>query len=498
MPRLLQRLSSPGAKVALVALLLAFGLMGARAIWDPDEGRYTNVALTMLDSGNFVDLSRHHETGHWTKPPLTYWAIAASVAVFGPNPAAARLPAALAFLACTWLAWRIARRLQPGSEATAALVFATMLLPFGAANLITTDFLLAACQALAMLGWVEARFGPPGRSARWLLLMWVGFAAGFMTKGPPAMLPLLAIAAMQWLAPAPQARRSRAGWAGALVFVLLALPWYVVVVLRHDGLLAYFLGTEVVARIASDKLHRNPEWYGWLVVYGPTLVLGALPWTATLWRALRTGAGRIGAWRDAAVRRLEAPHLLLLVWLGLPLLVFCIARSRLPLYLLPLFVPIALLVARQRLFEGRTLPRWRWLAVWVGVLLALRLASALWPARQDAGRWAEELLARADGPVEEVVFVEDMARYGLHLHMQASVEKVSVEAKPQPAFGAEFDSDFAGELSEREQALWVTKAPMFPDLRERARALGYELQPLGEPYQGRIIFRARPIDGAGR
>ncbi|HEU0153440.1 MAG TPA: glycosyltransferase family 39 protein [Arenimonas sp.] len=498
MRRLLQRLSTPGATVALVALLLAFGLIGARAIWDPDEGRYTNVALTMLDTGNFVDLSRHHESGHWTKPPLTYWAIAASLATFGPTPAAARLTSALAFLACTWLAWRIARRLQPGSEATAALVFATMLLPFGAANLVTTDFLLAACQAVAMLGWVEARFGEPERRGRWLLLMWMGFAAGFMTKGPPAMLPLLAIAAMQWLAPAPRARRSRAAWAGVLVFALLALPWYLVVVLRHEGLLAYFLGTEVVARLASDKLHRNPEWYGWLLVYGPTLALGSLPWTGAFWRALRSGVGRLRAWRDAAVRQHEAPHLLLLAWLGLPLLVFCLARSRLPLYLLPLFVPIALLVARQRFLEGRALPRWRWLAVWVGLLLALRLATALWPSRHDASRWAEELTSRAQGPVDEVVFVEDTARYGLHLHMHTSVEKISVEAKPESAFGAEYDSDFAGELAERERAIWVTKAPLFPELRERARAIGFELQPLGEPYEGRIIFRARSLDDAGR
>ena len=303
-------LTSQGARVALVALLLAFGLMGTRAIWDPDEGRYTNVALNMLDSGDWLNPRRHHEVGHWTKPPVTYWAIAASIASFGPHPWSARLPAALAFLACTWLAWRVARRLQPGSENMAALAYATMLLPFGAANLITTDFVLAAFQGLAMWAWVESRFGAHERAGRWLLLMWVGFAAAFMTKGPPALLPLLAVVAMMWLAPAGDRRSTRAWWAGALLFAVLALPWYLVVVLRHDGLLAYFLGTEVVARIASDKLHRNPEWYGWLLVYGPTLLLGSLPWTATLLRAARAGLGRVRAWRDAAVRQAEAPHLL--------------------------------------------------------------------------------------------------------------------------------------------------------------------------------------------
>lgn len=473
----------------VVALVLAFGLMGARSIWDPDEGRYTNVALTMLDTGNFIDLARHHESGHWTKPPVTYWAIAASIASFGPHPWSARLPAALAFLACTWLAWRVARRLQPGSEHVAALAYATMLLPFGAANLITTDFVLAAFQGLAMWAWVESRFGPRERAGRVLLLMWVGFAAAFMTKGPPALLPLLAVVAMMWLAPAGDRRSTRAWWAGGLLFVLLALPWYLVVVLRHEGLLAYFLGTEVVARIASDKLHRNPEWYGWLLVYGPTLLLGTLPWTGAAWRALRGAAGRLRGWRDAATRRQDAPLLALWLWVLLPLLVFCLARSRLPLYVLPLFLPIAVLVARQWRSEGRGLPRIRWIAVWVVVLLGLRLASALWPSNKDAGRWAEALGSRVDHRVEEVVFVEDMARYGLHLHMGVAVEKVSLEPRPREPYGAEFDSSFAGELLEREDAIWVTKQALFPQLVERARPLGFRLVPLGEPYEGRIIFR---------
>ena len=115
----------------VMALVLAFGFLGARGIWDPDEGRYTNVALTMLSSGNWIDPMRNEDTGHWTKPPLTYWLIATSAATFGNTPWAARLPAALSYLACMVLAWHIARHLARGSEETALVAYATMLLPFG-------------------------------------------------------------------------------------------------------------------------------------------------------------------------------------------------------------------------------------------------------------------------------------------------------------------------------------------------------------------------------
>ncbi|HEY9143492.1 MAG TPA: glycosyltransferase, partial [Arenimonas sp.] len=199
--------------------------------------------------------------------------------------------------------------------------------------------------------------------------------------------------------------------------------------------------------------------------------------------------GRVRAWRDAASRRQDAPLLALWLWVLLPLLVFCVARSRLPLYVLPLFLPIAVLVARQWQAEGRSLPRIRWIAVWVIVLLGLRLASALWPSNKDAGRWADALSARTDHRVEEVVFVEDMARYGLHLHMGVAVEKVSLEPRPREPYGAEFDSSFAGELLEREDALWVTKQALFPQLIERAAPLGFRLVPQGEPYEGRVVFR---------
>ena len=158
--RMRRLLRSPAAWIALLACVLALAGLGLRGIWDPDEGRYTNVALNMLDSGDWLNPHRSHEVGHWTKPPLTYWAIAGSVGVFGPSPWAARLPGALAYLLCTWLTWRIARRLTPGAEDMAALAYATMLLPFGASGLITTDFLLAASETLAVWAFVEARFGP--------------------------------------------------------------------------------------------------------------------------------------------------------------------------------------------------------------------------------------------------------------------------------------------------------------------------------------------------
>ena len=383
--------------VACVALIVGFGLLGSRGIWDPDEGRYTNVALNMLDSGDWIDPQRNGDVGHWTKPPLTYWAIAASVELFGPNPWAARLPAVLAYLLSVALTWRLARRLAPGAEPVAALVFATMLLPAIASQLITTDFVLTAFEALALAAYVEARFDPTGPRLRWWLVMWTAFGFAFLTKGPPAPLPLIAILLFEWLVPSRTPDRSRR-FAAASAFLVVAVPWYAAVSIRNPALLQYFLGAEVVGRVASDQFGRNGEWYGWAAVYVPTLLVGALPWTPTMIRWLRTLPAQVKRWRLRAERLADPEELLLAAWVLVPLVVFCASRSRLPLYLLPLFVPIALLIARQRQSEQRALPSLPWMLVIVAGVIGLRIAMVLWPGPQNAAEWAARDPEAIDGP----------------------------------------------------------------------------------------------------
>ena len=491
---------SPGTWIAGLALVLALLLPGLRGIWDPDEGRYTNVAMHMLDTGDWLTPHRSEEVAHWTKPPLAYWAIASSVATFGRSPWAARLPAALSYLLCVWLCFRMARRLAPGSERTASLAFATMLLPFGAAQLITTDYLLAACEALALWGFVEARFGNGRQARRWLALMWAGFGLAFLTKGPPGLLPLLAVFAFDALTCAEAAaghRRARAlQWWGPLLLLAIAAPWYVAVVVRNPGLLDYFLGAEVVDRIASNDFNRHGQWYGWLAIYAPTLLLGTLPWTPALWRWLRRLPAQCAIWRTPVGREVDRAGLLLALWVGLPLLVFCVSRSRLPLYILPLFVPLALLVARQRLGEGRGLPRWRWILGWALLLLALEFATALWPTHKDGAAWEDAIHARAPGPVSQVLIVEDMARYSLYLQMGVDVEKLSLRPDPQPAFGPEYDEDVADELDDDydPDAIWFTKQEHFDAVQARLQELGFVGIPQGTPFQGRTLFRVRRDD----
>jgi 4-amino-4-deoxy-L-arabinose transferase-like glycosyltransferase len=487
--------------IAALALVLALAFLGSRGIWDPDEGRYTNVAVNMLSSGDWLNPHRNADVSHWTKPPLTYWAIASSVGSFGLRSWAARLPMALSYLLCVWLTYRMARRLSPGAETTAALSYATMLLPFGASQLVTTDSILAACETLAIWGFIEARFSQDSRRpTAWIAVMWTGLALAFLTKGPPGLLPMLVVVVFDQLMPG-RSRQRVLQLSGIALFALLALPWYAAVIHDNPGLLEYFIGDEVINRIATDEFRRHGEWYGWIVVYVPTLLLGTLPWTLTLLRWAKTLPSSVRRWREPEKRRADAPALLLALWVALPLLVFCLSRSRLHLYILPLFAPLALLVATQRRREGRTLPPWPWLATWAAMLLSVKLVAVYWPTHKDASDWADAIRLRMSAPVHEVLFVDDMARYGLRLHLDAEVKKISlapIRPGTQSRFNPSFDDDLAMELADAETATGaalVCRQSEWPRVRAYIQARGFRSIAVGDAYQGRVIFR---IEANGR
>ena len=61
--------------------------------------------------------------------------------------------------------------------------------------------------------------------------------------------------------------------------------------------------------------------------------------------------------------------------------------------------------------------------------------------------------------MHEVVFVEDMARYDLHLHLGLGtiIEKFSLQGVPQTRFNPVFDEPLAVELQERDaNEVWST------------------------------------------
>jgi 4-amino-4-deoxy-L-arabinose transferase-like glycosyltransferase len=449
---------SRGGLVA-VLLLLAFAFQGTRGIWEPDEGRYTAVALNMLESGDWLLPTVDGEHPHLTKPPLTYWALAGSFAAFGRNEWAARLPGALAFLGTGWLLFALGRRLCPAQPALPALVWALSPGPLIGANVVSTDALLVFFETAAMVAFVEAWYRDGATRGRWILAMWLGWGLAFMTKGPPALLPLVAM--LGFLAVHDRARlRGLFAPAGLVVFAAVGLTWFALIVRQEPGRLGYFLGYEVYDRIFTGTHARNAHWYDAFGVYLPVLLVGALPWWP-LALAAAGGPRRALAAVRACLRARDREWLLLAWWLLLPLAVFFLARSRLHLYVLPVFVPLALVLAR-------ILAGWTWLhpgrqrmvvAAALLALVGLKGAVAYWPADRDARAMAAEI-DRVVGlhGIEEIAFVDMRGFHGLQLYLGVNVETVRTGAVP-PLAPSRFvaGEDLCAEIAEHEDNAYAVK-----------------------------------------
>ncbi|MFO1495691.1 MAG: glycosyltransferase family 39 protein [Lysobacterales bacterium] len=442
------------ALTLLLALVLALSFQGGRGLWGPDEGRYSNIALQMVDSGDWLTPRRHPAYEHWAKPPLTYWAIAASVQTFGRSEAALRLPNALSYVATAFLLVLLGLRLLPAAPWLPALIFVTSPVPFGAGNWINTDYLLTAFETLAMLGYVHLLQATDARAAgRARALLWTGLGLAFMTKGPPGLLPLLPMLVYARLQPAPRPRVF--SLTALLLFLAIALPWYALVIYKHEGLLGYFLGYEVYGRVFTDIHDRNSGWTGPIEVYGPTLLIGLLPWSLLLMRRL-PALLRVRGW-PAWWRTRTREDQLLILWFLLPFLVFCFARSRLYLYLLPLLVPLAILIGRRlHPFNRHRLRQITWTAlISAAVLLAGKALGPDWaPHAKDARELAGTIDAHWTQRPREIVFVEESAFYGLYFYLGAPVTRVSLAARDDPAY----DAPLARVVDSDATRVWVTTA----------------------------------------
>ncbi len=403
----------------IVVALASFPFIGARGIWEPDEGRYTAVALEMLRSRDWVHPALNHEQPHFTKPPITYWSIAGSVALLGRSEAAVRLPSALAFGLTAFAVGAIAARISRGRGIASTVIYATATLPFIAANLVTTDTLLTLFVTVAVLmfvrGWRRFDALPEAGCRRLALIgMWGSFGIAFLTKGPPALLMLLPIVAVVWRFDGPRHVARLFNPFGVLTFVMVGGSWFAFVVVKDPALATYFFQHELYGRAFTSEHHRNSEWY--MAFMYPLIMLGGLlPWSLG-WLSRRARGWHRGLWSDPA-------RLLLALWVTLPLFVFMLVQSRMPLYVLPLAAPLAIASARLESLEWLTRPgSWRAILTFVLVLLSVRFGSGVITSSRDARALAERLAVSPD--VDEIGFVDARARYGLTLYTGIPVEQL--------------------------------------------------------------------------
>lgn len=360
--------------VLLALLMLRLLLMVLLPLTDTTEARYAEIARKMLETGDWITLQHDYGIPFWAKPPLSSWLSALSMAAFGSNAFAVRLPSLVLSLGVLVLIADLARSRRGGDAALAAtLILAGSLLFFVSAGAVMTDPALLFAITLSLAAFWHAL---AGRVGAWPYLFFVGLGIGLLAKGP-IVLVLVGLPLIIWVAVRHEwvACWQRLPWGtGGLIGLAIALPWYLAAEAKTPGFIHYFLLGEHLGRFveqgwSGDRYgfaHAAPRGIIWLYVLG-----ALMPWCliAPLWW-LRRGA---------PVERDGWP-LYLLLWSVVTPAFFSVCGNVIFPYALPMLPGTALLLVEwwggtPPLQRGVALP---WLAAMTVVLFAGVLALQAW------------------------------------------------------------------------------------------------------------------------
>ncbi len=275
----------------------------------------------MAESGDWVTPRLWGEPW-FEKPPLLYWMVGLGHRAGLAGELAARLPVVLLSLAFLVFFYRYLRSdFGPRAAGFATAILATSAGWLAYSQLALTDIPLAATFSAAMLVGYRAM----ERESRRLLAVsaaLLGFAV--LAKG---LVPLVLALPLLWMWRSRFRRFLSPG--PVLVFLLIALPWYVILTSRAGmPFIQEFFLRHHFARFSSGvQLHARPFWF-----YLPVLLAGLFPWTPGIALLFRRSF-----FTDSRRR-------FLLLWAVFGFVFFSASSGKLPGYLLPLFPALAALI----------------------------------------------------------------------------------------------------------------------------------------------------------
>ena len=306
-------------------------------LFEPDEARNAQLALNVLESGEWLSL-KLGDGNYWDKPPLQIWAIAASYSVFGPSQFATRLPIALASLLTIMVTLLLGKRLvgfRPAAIGTVLLMASCGFVICG--RYVTMDATLTTMvTAMLLCGYIAIR---DSFRKKFAIVAGLACGLGILVKGPVIgvlAVPPLIVAALLSRTRTHQKTKptSQLLWF-AIPAILVSAPWYIATAIIHPDFLSYFFWKHHVVRFSNAFNHREPFWYYFIGIFMLMFPASYLLPSVTNFMFSRKPENRLARTREHGFLLLST------VWI---IGFFSISESKLPTYILPAFPLICLLM----------------------------------------------------------------------------------------------------------------------------------------------------------
>jgi hypothetical protein len=127
-----------------------------------------------------------------------------------------------------------------------------------------------------------------------------------------------------------------------VIFVLLTLPWYLLVHIKTGGAFTqeFFIGHNFNRFTSVHTGHSAPFWF-----YVPVIAIGFFPWSFFVIQSL-IGVDYSGKFNMRSDRTQNSKlNFFCLIWFLVVFGFFTISRTKLPTYIMPVYLPLIILVA---------------------------------------------------------------------------------------------------------------------------------------------------------
>jgi 4-amino-4-deoxy-L-arabinose transferase-like glycosyltransferase len=392
---------------ALCAVLF-FPYLGATPFFDKGEPREALAVQDVMQRGEWlVPLKR--ATDIPSKPPLFHWSAAVVSRVAGQlNESTIRFPSALYATSGVLLLYVLGRKLF-GAEVglLGGAILATTMVYQNQAVSARVDMTLCFFVTASLVLFYSLYRGLL-TSQLWHYAFYTLIGVGTLAKGPLGiLLPALVIGVFLVLKRRWDLLFKFCFHPGVLLAVLVGAGWYGIAVTRGgEGFVDRQLLQENLERFVGGSGHSRPVYY-----YIPYLFSLGLPWSLflpfLLWDSFKKGFLS------------EDANLFLMLWFVVMFVFFSISMGKRPVYLLPLYPALSLLlaawfynhetVAGRRFFIFRSIGI---IAGLIGVVLFAITLGTLW--NDDAGWFFTpiERLLKAKDRANLIVVKNELANFG--------------------------------------------------------------------------------------
>jgi len=325
-----------------VLLILAFSTiffinLGSGALWASDEQTYSQWAFHMVKSGDYLTPWAFGDLSFWiSKPPLNVWLMSLSYQAFGVTNFALRIWSSIFGTLSLVVVYFLGKKLyNPYVGFASAIVLGTFTTFFAFARHAMTDLPFAFFVLASIYFFISS--DKSGKINRYAALSGVFFGLALMTKQVEALLiPLILFAYLLVTKKSLRflfTKHFTLFWGIALV---IFAPWLIYMNINFGSSFwqSYFTYSAVTRTISPIEGHG-----GGYLFYFTYLVYSENP----LWVILLPFAAGFCA-VNAYIKRSKADALILM-WMGIVVLVFTFAQTKLYWYILPAFPAFAITIS---------------------------------------------------------------------------------------------------------------------------------------------------------